>query len=185
MADIFCVDTIRSIDSEVASSNIEGGEPAVRLSDDGGVRPLDVANDSAPVHYAVAHWREADWNLEFRTDYTSYSALYTYKPAANKSDEDWDDRVPLQPLMDKDVFRFQTIEDTSATAPSIEENDEVGFIDLGNGPRLVQSGYTNGGTTYSSSGAGNFVSVGVADELAPYKSIETNYGELVPVRMER
>jgi len=189
MSDIFCVDTIRSIDSEHAAEEIQGGEPAVRLAGDGGVRPLDVTSD-AEVHYAVAHFREADWNLRYETDYVSYPNLYTYKPESAKTgdqaDEDWDDRVPLQPLVDKDVFRFQTIEDDTEPAPSIDENDTVGFVDLGNGPRLVEAGYTDSGSTqYGDGGTGDFVAVGRADELEAHASIASDHGELVPVRVER
>lgn len=181
MGDVFTVDTARSLDSELANASIKAGEPAVRLSG-GGVEPLDVANDTE-VDALVVYERAADSNSRYEFEYTSYSDLYTYEPAANKSDEDYDDRVPLLPLTKKDHIRTYSIEDTSATEPSFSENDEVGFIDLGNGPRLVPAGYTTGGTQYGDGGTGDYVAIGVVDKLHTHQNFDTAYDELIPVRV--
>lgn len=181
MADIYSVDTLRSLDSEPANSNIKEGEPAVRL-DGGGVDPLDVSTDTE-IDALVVHEREGDANPRYETDYVSYSELYTYKPAGNKSDEDFDDRVPLLPLQPNDVVRTYSIEDETVDEPTFTENDLVGFIDLGNGPRLVPSGYTDGdGNTYSESDTGDFVAFGYVDKLPTHKTQRSGYGELIPVR---
>jgi hypothetical protein len=181
--DYIAVDTLRSYDSEPANSNIKVGEPAVRLSG-GGVDPLDPSSDTE-VNYVVGYDREGDHNERYDTDYSSYTELYTYKPSGNKSDEDWDDRVTaLIPLTDKDVVRFISVQDTGETEPTFGENNKVGFVDLGNGPRLVESGYSTGGTTYSESDAGDFVAVGYVDELPTHKTQRTGYGKLIPVRID-
>lgn len=182
--DFVAVDTARSYDSEPASENIEVTEPAVRLSG-GGVRPLDVVNDTE-IDYIVGYDRVGDHVERYETDYVSYTDLYTYKPAANKADEDYDDIVTaLIPLVDKDVVRPTSLEDTSETEPTFTENDEVGFVDFGNGPRLVEAGYTDSaGTVYGDGGTGDFVSFGRVDKLPSHKTQRSGYGELIPVRVE-
>jgi hypothetical protein len=182
MGDVFSVDTQRSLDSELADASIKAGEPAVRAVG-GGVSPLDVTSDTT-VDALVVHERAADSNARYEFEYTSYDDLYTYEPAGNKSDEDYDDRVPLLPLTKKDHIRTYAIEDTSVTEPTYEENDEVGFIDLGNGPRLVPAGYSTGGTQYGDGGTGDFVSIGVVDNLPTHKTQKRGYDILVPVRVE-
>lgn len=181
MADFISVDTTHSLDSELANSNIKEGEPAVRASG-GGVDPLDVTND-VDIDHIVVHQRTGDHNLRYDTDYQSYSELYTYKPAGNKPDEDYDDRVPLRPLAEHDVVRTIAVEDTGETEPTFSENELVGFVDLGNGPRLVPDEYSTGGTTYSEDAAGDFVAFGYVDKLPDHKTQRSGYGELIPVRV--
>lgn len=184
MADFIGVDTIRSTDSELANSTIKVGEPATRISG-GGVDPLDTANDTE-VDFVVAHARSGDHNERYETDFATYADLYTYEPAANKADEDWDDRVPLQPVTDKDVVRSLSIEDDTQPEPSFANNEVVGFIDLGNGPRLVPEGYTDsGGTQYGNGGTGDFVAFGEVDVQSPKKTTKTGYGQYIPVRVEK
>jgi hypothetical protein len=181
MGDVFTIDTTRSLDSELANATIMGGEPAVRLTG-GGVRPLDVSSDSM-ADAIVVHERAGDWNERYEFEYISYSDLYTYEPAGNKADEDFDDRVPLYPLTKKDVVRFPSVEDTSATEPTYEENEPVGFSDIDGRPRLVPDGYTTGGTTYGDGDAGDWVRAGVVDNLPVHKTKKTGYNELIPVRV--
>lgn len=182
--DFIAVDTVRSYDSEEAAETIQVGEPAIRI-DGGGVRPLDVANDS-DVEYVVGYARTGDHVERYETDYTSYGDLYTYEPASNKADEDWDDLVEhLIPVVDKDVVRHLSIEDETEPEPTFENNNTVGFVDFGNGPRLVPAGYTDsGGTQYGDGGAGDFVTVGEVDVQSPFKTIRGGYGEYIPVRYE-
>lgn len=181
MADIYSVDTLRSLDSEPANSNIKEGEPCVRSSG-GGVDPIDTSNDP-DIDYLAVHQRTGDHTSRYETDYVSYADLYTYKPAGNKSDEDFDDRVPLRPLSEHDVIRTYSVEDTNATEPTFTENEKVGFVDLGNGPRLAPDGYTTGGTTYGEGNTGDFVNLGYVDKLSDHKDKRTGYNELIPVRV--
>jgi hypothetical protein len=181
--DIFGVDTHRSTDSELVTEDIKEGEPVVRQSG-GGLRLLDVASDSE-VDYLVVHERDGDHNPRYDNTYESYSDLYTYQPASNK-DDDFDDRAPIVGLVDKDLVRSYAIEDDAEPAPSFTENDEVGYVDLGNGPRLVEAGYTDsGGTQYGDGGTGDFVAVGVVDRLPHHTNHINDHGELVPVRVQK
>jgi len=184
MADIIAVDTARSNDSELVDENIKVGEPAVRKSG-GGLRQLDASSDT-DVDYIVLYEREGDHVLEYETDFVSYSELYTYKPASNKPDEDWDDRAVLLPLTEKDVVRALTPEDETLSEPTFTNNDVVGFINAPNGPRLVPDGYTDdfsgASTTYTESN-GNFVKLGEVDVQAPFKTIRGGYGEYIGVRV--
>lgn len=181
--DFIAVDTQRSYDSASAKAAVEVGTPVVRETD--GVRPLDVSSDSG-VEDFLGYAAEADHNLRYEHEFGSYSDLYTYEPASAKPDEDYDDLVEgIIPLMPKDVVRAKTIEDTSEPEPSFEEGEEVGFIDLGNGPRLVPAGYTdNGATQYGNGGGGDFVSFGVVDVQAEHKVSRSGYNELIPVRVQ-
>lgn len=183
-SDFIAVDTLRSYDSEPANSNISVGEPAVRLVG-GGVDPLDPSSDTE-IDFIVGYNPVGDHVERYETDYTSYGDLYVYKPAGNKSDEDFDDLVTaLIPLTDKDVVRAISIEDTTVTEPTFEENEVVGFVDLGNGPRLAPDNYTDGnGNTYGEDDAGDFVAFGRVDKLPDHKTQRSGYGELVPVRYD-
>lgn len=186
MSDFIAVDTLRSYDSEGATEDIRVGEPVTR-ADGGGAVLLDASSDSE-VDYVAGYERYGDQVEEYPTDYTSYSELYTYKPASNKSDEGWDDDVPIIPLTDKDVVRALSIEDESTTEPTFTENDVVGFINAPNGPRLVPEGYTDdfsGASTTYNEANGNFVPLGGVDVQAPHKSTRGGHGELIPVRVEK
>ena len=185
--DIFSVDTHRSLDSELVTEDIKEGEPVVRL-EGGGLRLLDPANDD-DVHFLVVHQRDGDHNPRYDNRYQSYEDLFTYQPAANKdggeSSDTFDDRAPILPLVNNDVVRSYLIEDESQPEPSIEENVEVGYVDLGNGPRLVEAGYTDGGgTQYGDGGAGDYVPIGVVDRLPHHTNHLGDYGELIPVRVD-
>lgn len=184
MSDFIAVDTLRSYDSETVDENIKAGEPVVRKSG-GGLRLLDPASDEE-VDYLVGYERMGDHIEEYPTDYTSYSDLYTYKPASNKTDEDWDDRAPLLALTDKDVVRCLSIEDETATEPTFSNNDVVGFIAAPNGPRLVPEGYTDDfsgtSTTYNETN-GNFIAIGEVDVQSPFKTTRGGFGEYIAVRV--
>jgi len=185
--DIFCVDTHRSLDSELVTEDIKEGEPVVRL-EGGGLRLLDPAADD-DVHFLVVHQRDGDHNPRYDNRYQSYEDLYTYQPEANKDGgeaaDTFDDRAPIVPLVNNDVVRSYLIEDDSQPEPSIEENVEVGYVDLGNGPRLVESGYTDdGGTQYGDGGPGEYVPIGVVDRLPHQTDHVGDYGELIPVRVD-
>lgn len=184
MADIFSVDTARSLDSELVTEAIKEGEPVTRASG-GGLNLLDVTSDTE-VDYLCVHQRTGDHNPRYDTEYESYSDLYTYEPASAKANESFDDRAPILPLVDKDVVRSYSIEDDTEPSPSFTENDEVGYVDFGNGPRLVPAGYTDsGGTVYGDGGTGDFVSFGNVDRLPDHKKGIDGFGELVPVRVEK
>ena len=185
MADYVSIDTLRSLDSEPANSTIKEAEPAVRLSG-GGVRPLDVVNDTE-IDYLVVHQRTGAHNLRYETDFQAYGDLYTYQPASAKADEDFDDRVPLLPLTKHDHVRVISIEDDTEPEPTFTQGDLVGFVDFGNGPRLVPSGYTDSAsTTYSEAGAGDFVAFGHVDKVSAveHKTSFSGHGELIPVRYD-
>jgi hypothetical protein len=185
--DIFCVDTHRSLDSEVVTEDIKEGEPVSRI-EGGGIRLFDTANDDE-VNFLVVHERDGDHNPRYDNRYQSYEDLYTYQPEANKDGgeaaDTFDDRAPILPLVNNDVVRSYLIEDESQPEPSIEENAEVGYVDFGNGPRLVEEGYEDsGGTTYGNAGPGDYVPLGYVDRLPSRTDHVGDYGELIPVRVD-
>jgi len=185
MADTFRVDTLRSLDSEVVNETIKEGEPVVRTAG-GGLRLLDPASDE-DVKHLVVHQRAGDHNERHQYDYTNYDDLYTYEPAAQDADDEYDDRAPILPLAEHDVVRSYSIEDTTMTEPVFEANTTVGFIAAPNGPRLVEEGYTDdfsGSSTTYNEANGNFVTLGSVDKRPVHRSKDDAYDELVSVRVE-
>lgn len=82
--------------------------------------------------------------------------------------DDQRNRVQYQRFESGALFRVRTIDDDSATAPSISHRSVVGIVDEGTGDapsapegRVVEEGYTNGTTTYER-GNSNFKAIGVA-----------------------
>jgi len=179
MADFIAVDTDRSLDSEVADEPIKAGDPVVRKTG-GGLRTLDPSSDTE-VEYIAAYDRFGDHVQRYETDFTSYGDLYTYEAG---------DRVPLIPIVDKDVVRSLSVEDTSVAEPTFSANEIVGFISATNGPRLVVEGYTadfdgDGTTTTYNESNDNFVPLGEVDIRAPKKTQRSGYGEYIPARVDK
>lgn len=125
------------------------------------------------IEYLAAKVRRADY-IAFDEDDTLSG--FTYQASEN-------DRVPAQPLVDGDLIKVRTAEDTGGneSAPSISDGDVVGLIDTSAGTltstaeyegRIVQEGYTDGEstpTTYNRSNS-NFLALGkvIKDESSSF-----------------
>lgn len=104
-----------------------------------------------------------------------------------------DDRVPALPLVDGDVIKVWTPEDTGGneSAPSAGHGDLVGVIDTSAGTlsstdeykgRVVQEGYTDGESTpvtYNRSNS-NFIALGRV-----YKDSTSSFDDILRVRVNR
>jgi len=163
-----------SLDSELASENVAQGDLIARLSG-GGVEVADASShDSVD---GIAMNLEAGDNIaDHEYDYLADRRDFVYKPSGNKDTDDLlpntDDRVPIGGQKATAEPIPATIQDNGTDpAPSITKNDVVGVAAVGANEqgeiqgRVVQEGYTdNGGTTYGTGSAGDFIPVGYADE---------------------
>jgi len=164
-------------DPLATGEDIYEGEFVTRT--DGELARFDPANDSLPDGIVVHHvGRLSDALVSHDEDYVSYSELYHYE-AAN------DDRPYYLPLEAGQEIMPQTVKDTALTEPSISDGTVVGVVTIGSSgeTRLVESGYTDSGTTYSESGAGDFIAIGEVYQEPQYKRIEDNYDQRLYVRL--
>jgi len=140
---------------------------------------LDPANDNLPDGIVVHHVGPlSDALVEHDEDYVAYEDLYKFE-AAN------DDAPYYLPLSVGQRIQPQTIADMSLSEPTLSDGTEVGIVTIGSSgeTRIVESGYTDSGTTYSEGGAGDFVLLGEIYQPLQYQRIEDNYDQRVPVRL--
>lgn len=181
MGTLHIVEEEKSLDRGVVKSGntVKEGELIV-CEDDGGdgvVRRFEPANDTFP-HGIVVHHRVGDSIAEHDEDYVAYNELWTY---------DGGEELYYQPLAASSVILpWSMAEQTSpaSSEPTFSEYKTIGVVDFGNGPRVVPSGYTYDGTTYSESGAGDFVAIGRMDTQLQTTRISESYDERIPVRLD-
>jgi len=140
---------------------------------------FDPANDDIPSGIVVHHvGKLSDALVEHDEDYVAYEDLYTFDAA------DGDSPYYL-PLKVGQTIQPETVKDTNLTEPSIADGTEVGIVTIGSSgeTRIVESGYTDDGTTYSESGAGDFILLGEVYQEPQYKRLEDNYDQRVPVML--
>lgn len=170
MAQLYVDENRASYDWEEAASDIEEGE-LVSRDVGGGTHPVDPVND-AKVAGIVPHLSRGDHIAEHEYDFSSDVGLYV----ASQGDD-----VPIAPTEEMAVYYPKTVKEANTTdpAPSVQRNADMVVVDLGNGPVVVEEGYTdNGGTVYGSSGTGDYIEFGEAD-----KGPVSTKGERVAVRV--
>jgi len=148
---------------------------------DGELARFDPANDTTPSGIIVHHVGSlSDALVEHDEDYVNYEDLYTFDAADG-------DAPYYLPLKVGQTIQPETVADTSLTEPSIGDGTEVGIVTIGSSgeTRIVESGYSDGGTTYSESGAGDFVLLGEVYQEPQYKRLEDNYDQRVPVMLSQ
>lgn len=159
--------------------DIYEGEFVTRNSD-GELARFDPANDALPSGIVVHHVGRLSDALNLHDeDYSTYEELYHFE-AAN------DDSVYYLPLEAGQSIMPPTIEDTDLTEPSVGDGTTVGIVNIGSSgkTRVVESGYSDGGTTYSEGGAGDFVALGTIYQEPQYKRLEDNYNQRIPVYLD-
>lgn len=140
---------------------------------------FDPATHSTPSGIIVHHVGSlSDALVEHDEDYVAYEDLYTFDAADG-------DAPYYLPLKVGQTIQPETVKDTSLTEPSIGDGTEVGIVTIGSSgeTRIVESGYTDSGTTYSESGAGDFILLGEIYQEPQYKLLEDNYDQRVPVML--
>lgn len=180
MALLYVDETEASLDwSEVGTGEtIVEGEFIVD-QDDGTVAQFDPANDSLP-DGIVVHNPEGDAIAEHDEDYfANYDDLWTYTEG---------DNLYYQPLASVDTIRPRSIDEQTSpasSAPDFTGKPVIGIVTLGSGEtRIVPSGYTYDGTTYSEAGAGDFVALGRLDQYPTELRISDGYDQRIPVRLD-
>lgn len=163
-----------------SSSTIVEGEFIIENTD-GDVEPFDPANDALP-HGIVVHDPRGDSIAQHDEDYFSnYDNLWTYDGSSGHS-------LYWHPLASVDQIRPRSIDEQtspSSSEPTFGKGDLVGVVNLGSGEtRIVPSGFTYDGTTYSEAGGGDFVAIGRVDKYKQEFRIGTTYDERVPVRLD-
>jgi len=150
----------------------------VTRNQSGEIARFDPANDTTPEGIIVHHvGRLSDALVEHDEDYVAYEDLYTFDAADG-------DQPYYLPLKTGQTIMPETIEDTSLTEPTISDGVTVGIVTIGSSgeTRIVESGYTDNGTTYSEGGAGDFVALGeVFQRRAGTQILADDYDERVPV----
>lgn len=181
MALLYIDETQASLNrAEVKSGKVVHEGEFIVQNGDGTVEAFDPANDTLP-HGIVVHHPGGDSIVKHDEDYVNYEDLWKYKG-------DEDDRLYYQPLAAVNdimprIIDKQTSPDSSE--PTITEGTVMGIVNLGSGQtRVVPSGYTYDGTTYSESGAGDFVAIGRVDKKPQQLRIDTAYGLRVPIRLD-
>lgn len=159
---------------------IKEGEFIVQESG-GQVDAFDPANDTLP-HGIVVHYAEGDSIVEHDEDYyANYDDMWTY----DGSDGDY---LYWQPLSSVDQIKPRSIDEQTSpasTEPDFTEGDLVGIVNLGSGEtRVVPSGYTYDGTTYSEAGAGDFVAIGRMDKVPQEFRVQGKYDQRIPTRLD-
>jgi hypothetical protein len=171
--------------SDLAQDPLASGETItegefVYRTDAGEIRRFDPANDALPSGIVVHHVGPlSDALVQHDEDYVPYEDLYTFD-AANG------DAPYYLPLQQGQKINPETIKDTNLTEPSISDGATVGIVTIGSSgeTRLVESGYSDSGTTYSESGAGDFVAIGNVTHRPQYQRLEDDYDQRVPVRLD-
>lgn len=166
----------RSLRSGNAAEEIRPGN-LIRKESDGVYNATNTDGaDGVAVGLGAAAWAAED-DEDFRTSPTGDAlANFTYQPAANKSDEDYDDTVPYADLVEDGQrlkLRLPEQDAIASTAPNVTGEAVVGVIDEYPG-RLVEEGYTADFTDDSTANAvtynrsnGNFTPIGKARSNAP------------------
>jgi hypothetical protein len=165
-------------DPLASGETITEGEFVYRDSN-GELLQFDPAMHSVPSGIVVHHvGKLSDALVEHDEDYVAYENLYTFSG-------DEGDQPYYLPLEVGQSIQPETVADTSLTEPSIADGKDVGIVTIGSSgeTRIVESGYTDGGTTYSESGAGDFILLGEIYQEPQYKRIEDNYDQRVPVML--
>lgn len=159
-------------------TTVEEGEFIVQESG-GQVRSADPSADELP-HGIVVHHPAGDSIAAHDEDYfANYDDLWTYDGSEG-------DYLYYQPLASVDQIRPRSLSDNGTDpAPSFTEGGIVGYVTINGETEVVESGYTdNGGTTYSESGAGNFVAIGRVDKIPQELRISDNFDERIPTRLD-
>lgn len=150
----------------------------VTQESDGTFDRFDPANDTIP-HGIIVHDPEGDAIQNHDLDYVSYDQLWQYEAG---------ETFYYQPLASVDQIQPRTIDaqtSPSSSEPSLSEGTVLGVVVLGSGEtRVVPSGYTYDGTTYSEAGAGDFVAIGRLDKYPQELRIETAYDQRIPTRLD-
>jgi hypothetical protein len=163
-----------SPDYEDADETVREGRLVVRKVG-GGVALADY-NVADRIDGMVPHLTSSDAIAyhEWDHDRLNDNGFQEYLPSGQKDATDQfpnkDDRVPIYNTYDATRFLPETIGSTNGpTAPSISRNAVVGVVDTSSGDaptdaagRIVEEGYSNGGTTFNRSNS-NFVALGRAD----------------------
>lgn len=195
MALLYVADTNGvSLDSDYANGTIEEGELIVRetINDNnsenwGAAARADPANDDT-VDGIVVHHKVGDAISDNEFDYVSYDNLFTYGGDGTPEGTNGGnaaDRVYFALPTDGAVFRPRSIEDTSQPEPTFAPNEEVGVVDLGNGPRVVPAGYTDSGSTqYGNGGGGDYIALGHVEHRLHDARVDDNYDSRIPVRLD-
>ena len=169
--------------SQVTSGEvIHEGEFVV---DDGDktVRRFDPSSDPLP-HGIVVHHAgiTSDALVEHDEDYVqNYDDLWKFDGSSG-------DYLYWQPLASVDQIRPRSIDaqtSPDSTEPDFTEGDTIGIVNLGSGQtRVVPSGYSYDGTTYSETDTGNFVAIGRVDKHKQEFRIGDTYDERIPTRLD-
>jgi len=181
MALLYVNETDASLDyAPIASGQtIREGEFVVQNSN-GELEQFDPANDALP-HGILVHYAEGDSIVEHDEDYVAYDDLWTYNG-------DDGDKAYYQPLASVNSIMPRSIEEQTSPAssePSFGDGKVIGIVNLGSGEtRVVPSGYTYDGTTYSESGAGDFVAIGRMNKYPQELRIQSSYDQRIPVRLD-
>lgn len=146
---------------------------------DGTFSRFDPANDALPTGIIV-HDPEGDAIQEHDEDYVSYDALWQYEEGEN---------FYYQPLASVDQIRPRSIDEQTSPAssePDFTGTPTIGIVNLGESgeTRVVPSGYTYDGTTYSEAGAGDFVAIGRLDKYPQELRISSGYDQRIPTRLD-
>jgi hypothetical protein len=166
-------------DPLASGQTITEGEFVYRKND-GHLRRFDPANDALPSGIIVHHvGRLSDALVEHDEDYVDYEDLYTFDAAD-------DDKPYYLPLQQGQTIMPETVKDTNLTEPSISDGVTVGIVTIGTSgeTRLVESGYTDGGTPYSETGSGDFVALGTVYQEPQHKLLEDDYDQRIPVMLD-
>lgn len=165
-------------DPLASGESVTEGEFVYRNSD-GELEQFDPANDTIPSGIVVHHvGKLSDALVEHDEDYVAYEDLYTFDGADG-------DAPYYLPLEVGQTIQPETIADTDLSEPSISDGTDVGIVTIGSSgeTRIVESGYTDSGTTYSESGTGDFILLGEVYQEPQYKRLEDNYNQRVPVML--
>ncbi|NLV06442.1 hypothetical protein GOC83_09910 [Haloarcula rubripromontorii] len=183
MALLYVNETEASLDwADVAAGEvIREGEFVVQNAN-GELEQFDPANDALP-HGIVVHYAEGDSIVEHDEDYVAYDDLWTYNG-------DDGDRAYYQPLAAVNSIMPRSIEEQtspSSSEPSFSQGTVVGIVTLGSGEtRIVPSGYTYDGVTYSEkdADAGAFMALGRVNKYPQELRIQSAYDQRIPVRLD-
>lgn len=167
-------------DSLASGEVVTEGEFVYR-NGSGELLQFDPSTHDVPSGILVHHvGRLSDALVEHDEDYVAYEDLYTFRG------DDGDSPYYL-PLTVGQTIQPETVADTNLTEPSIGDGTEVGIVTIGSSgeTRIVESGYTDGGTTYSETGGGDFILLGEVYQEPQYKRLEDNYDQRVPVMLSQ
>lgn len=161
------------------SEQIREGE-FVTQNGDGTISQFDPSSDDYPWGIIV-HDPRGDAIVEHDEDYVQYSDLFTYDGSEG-------DRAYVAVLDNLDMVVGRTIDEQTSPASSaidLTQDELVGIVILGSGEtRIVPSGYTYDGTTYSEGGAGNFQALGRVEQQNLETRLSDGYAMRVPVRLD-